>query len=251
MSRPHQSRIALIEAACHGHEPIRLEVPAEDGVAGVADGEMLACVRNGVLVELLDREFEPDVFEKANRVRAHFGVLGRRFEFSTSVRESVELPATTGNRRGLHLAMPLVLRERARERRIGARLSVARHVRAQVVLQENGASAREIPGRLIDVSGGGLGIEVDLSAGSLVPSGAVFRTRADAPDSATDFEFIVQIAHVTPTSENTLHVGCAFVALDDAGSLHSGVRRLQDWIESRNAQADSSVSPAIHEDEHR
>jgi hypothetical protein len=87
-----------------------------------------------------------------------------------------------------------------------------------------------VKGRIVDVSSGGVGCDMDASDAARMIDQKLIRLRAAGPCAPRECEFIVRLVYVNAISERESRIGLAFVGLDDAAELDARLRHLQDWI---------------------
>lgn len=223
----HQkAQLDLLAEACRSHQPVRIDQQRAD-TALQLDGAFLGCDERGVMVELLDSPELAGFSKACARVRAHFGLRGRRYSFVSPVQGAFALPARANRERiGLKLALPLVVCERSHRRseRIRASDQAAIAVRLTLIQQSD-----PVETQLYDLSESGLSVEIPSAAAERFGLSCLLRAQILPTDPAIRCECMLRVVHKTAVDAFT-RVGMVFVGRDDSMEFDNRIKRLQDWI---------------------
>lgn len=220
------AQVDLLVEACRTHQPVRIDQERE-GAGERLDGAFLSCDERGVIVEVADCLDRDAMGNAPKRVRAHFGVRGRRYSFLAPLQNTVALPARENRRRiGLKLGLPLVVCERSHRR--SERLCCPNDVSIAVRLASVDRPLA-LEGRLFDLSEGGIAVDVSHDLVGHFAIDQIFRAQIVPPDRSMHCACLVRVVHVQAAGEHA-RVGMSFVGRDDSTEFDSFIRKLQDWI---------------------
>lgn len=237
-------QVELLVEACRTHQPVRIDGQRE-GAGERMDGAFLSCDERGVIVEVADCLDMDAMGSAPKRVRAHFGVRGRRYSFLAPLQNTVALPARENcTRIGLKLGLPLVVCERPHRRSERLRCP------EEVLIAVQFASVdrpQAMEARLFDLSEGGIAVEVCQEMVEHFAIDRMFRAQIVPPDGSMRCACLVRVAHVQLPAGHA-RVGMSFVGRDDSTEFDRFIRKLQDWIvvalrrESQRAAVDDGGS---------
>ncbi len=220
------AQVDLLVEACRTHQPVRIDEQRE-GPGERLDGSFLSCDERAVIVEIADCPDMAGISNAPKRVRAHFGVRGRRYSFLAPLQNAIALPAREDRKRiGLKLGLPLVVCERPHRRteRLRCPQEVAIAVQLASVDQPRTSEAR-----LFDLSEGGIAVEVAPEFAGQFAIDRILRAQIVPPDGSIRCDCLVRVVHIHAAA-GSARLGMAFVGRDDSTEFDICIRKLQDWI---------------------